>query len=169
MVVNKLALLISTLLEAKVRFLVVGGVAVVAHGDARATVDADLMLDLEELNVIAALEVLRDLGYAPRVPVGALDFAKAALRNRWREEKNMVAFTMINPDHQFPNVHLFTYMPSDFAGESRRAKHFVADKGVRVPVVSLDALIEMKAKIGRAKDALDITTLRQIFESTERS
>ena len=80
----------------------------------------------------------------------------------------MVAFTMINPDHQFPDVDLFTYMPFDFGEELRRSKHFAAHKAVQVPVVSLDALIEMKTNTGRPKDALDITTLRQIRENIER-
>jgi hypothetical protein len=39
------------LAEARVRYLVVGGLAVVAHGYVRFTADVDLVLDLESGNV----------------------------------------------------------------------------------------------------------------------
>ncbi|MFL6246376.1 MAG: hypothetical protein ACJ74H_10155 [Thermoanaerobaculia bacterium] len=43
--------LLAHLLTSNVRFVVVGGVAVVIHGHARLTVDVDLVLDLDSDNV----------------------------------------------------------------------------------------------------------------------
>ena len=51
--------------EARVRYLVVGGLAVIAHGYGRLTMDVDLVVQLEAGNVIAAFEALAKLGYRP--------------------------------------------------------------------------------------------------------
>ncbi len=66
--------------EAGVRYVVVGGFAVVVHGYARFTADIDLMLDLSEENVQSALRVLKSEGYAPRIPVPMELFADTATR-----------------------------------------------------------------------------------------
>ena len=55
--------------EAGVRYLIAGGFAVVAHGYTRFTVDLDFILDLEPENAAKALEILKDEGYAPTIPV----------------------------------------------------------------------------------------------------
>ncbi len=67
---------------AGVRYLVVGGVAVVLHGHPRLTADLDLALALDTGNVRAAFAALAGLGYRPRVPVTAESFADAGGRAR---------------------------------------------------------------------------------------
>ncbi len=47
---NELFAILTSLAAAEVRFLVVGGVAVVLHGHPRFTADLDLVLDLERTN-----------------------------------------------------------------------------------------------------------------------
>ncbi len=42
--------------DANARYLVVGGLAVIAHGHVRATVDVDIVLHLEQGNVLRAME-----------------------------------------------------------------------------------------------------------------
>jgi len=49
-----------------VRYLVVGGLAVVAHGHARFTGDLDLVLDLDPANALRAVETLAALDYRPK-------------------------------------------------------------------------------------------------------
>lgn len=56
------------LAAAGVRFLVVCGLAVVAHGFVRFTADVDLVLDLSPDNARRAIEALQSLGYRPRAP-----------------------------------------------------------------------------------------------------
>jgi hypothetical protein len=73
--------------DADVRYLVVGGVAVVLHGHPRFTADLDLVLDLTPTNASAAIETLQRLDYRPRAPVPAEDFAKEEVRRKWRDEK----------------------------------------------------------------------------------
>jgi len=59
----------SALNDNRVRYLVAGGLAVVAHGYLRTTQDIDLVLDLEEDNTRRALKALEELGYNPTVRV----------------------------------------------------------------------------------------------------
>ncbi|HVR96719.1 MAG TPA: hypothetical protein VMW27_08905 [Thermoanaerobaculia bacterium] len=54
---------LASLERARVRYLVVGGVAVVLHGYLRTTLDLDLVLQLEQANVERALEALAGLDF----------------------------------------------------------------------------------------------------------
>ncbi len=63
--------------DAAVPFLVVGGLAVIAHGYGRATQYIDLVIRLHPAVVRAAFEVLASAGFRPRVPVTAEQFGDA--------------------------------------------------------------------------------------------
>jgi hypothetical protein len=52
-----------------VRFVVVGGLAVILHGHLRATRDLDLVIDLEPSNCSRGLDALRGIGLRPRPDV----------------------------------------------------------------------------------------------------
>jgi hypothetical protein len=67
--------ILRALNEAEVRYLIVGGLAVVAHGYVRATVDIDIVLHLERENVLRAMGALKSIAYQPLVPVDAAEFA----------------------------------------------------------------------------------------------
>lgn len=56
---------------ANVRYLIVDGMAVVAHGYVRLTVDVDLVLDPAPDSLLRAVEALSGLGYVPRAPFGS--------------------------------------------------------------------------------------------------
>lgn len=79
--------IVRALNKSGVRYLIVGGLAVVAHGYLRFTADLDLMLDLETANVNRCIDALKTLGYRPRVSVPFEQFADAAIRERWIQEK----------------------------------------------------------------------------------
>lgn len=49
-----------------IRYLLVGGLAVVAHGVVRFTADMDIVLDMTSENIGRAVCVLSSLGYKPR-------------------------------------------------------------------------------------------------------
>jgi len=55
---------------ASIRFVVVGGVAVILHGVPRSTADLDLVIDLEEGNVRRFIGVMAQLGFVPRAGRG---------------------------------------------------------------------------------------------------
>ena len=146
--------------EAKVRYLVVGGVAVVLHGHVRLTQDLDLVVDLDPDNLERALASFESLGYQPRLPVRLRDFADAAIRRRWIETKNMTVFSLWHPRSHF-GIDLFVDEPFDFDDVYPRAR--IADLGeARVPVVPREELLEMKRRAGRPQDLLDLDELERL-------
>jgi hypothetical protein len=62
-----LEVIVRTLNAAEVRYLVVGGLAVAAHGYGRVTFDIDLVVQLKSENVRRAMKALQTLGYRPLV------------------------------------------------------------------------------------------------------
>jgi len=80
----------------------------------RLTVDLDIMLDLSRENVMKFLSVMEGLGYKPKVPVNAEDFADPETRKGWMEEKNMRVFSFINLEKPAHIIDVFVENPMDF-------------------------------------------------------
>jgi predicted nucleotidyltransferase len=150
--------------DADVRYLIVGGLAVVAHGYVRATVDIDIVLNLEKENALRAMKALDAIGYQPLVPVAATDFADEAIRRRWIEDKNMIVFQMRNPDRESTRLDIFVDEPFSFAKELAEAK-WEDVAGIQAPVLRLERLLQMKRESGRPQDLLDIEQLELIAGS----
>src|SRR6185295_1661053 len=143
--------LLTELSRLAVRYLVVGGVAVVLHGFLRATADLDLVLDLDPENLETAVDLLDRLGFRPRAPVPLRAFAEDAERKRWLAEKNLQVFSLWNSRMPGFEVDLFVEPPFDFAEAYARATW--APLGAEnVPVVAIDDLIAMKRRAGRPRD-----------------
>ncbi len=144
-----------------VRYLVVGGVAVLLHGHPRFTADLDLVVALDADNARAALSALGGLGYRPRVPVAAEDFADPAKRAEWIRNKQMTVFSLASPEHPLTEVDLFVEEPFPFEEAWQRA--LWVDLGdVRVAVASLEDLVAMKRRAGRPQDLDDVRLLEAI-------
>lgn len=80
--------IVGALNEASVQYLIVGGLAVNAHGYERLTQDVDLVIRLTPDNVVRGLQALAEIGYRMPIPVTPEQFADAANRETWRTEKN---------------------------------------------------------------------------------
>jgi predicted nucleotidyltransferase len=153
--------LFAQLVDAEVRFVVVGGVAVVLHGYARLTADVDLVIDLEPLNVRRCIETLQARGLRPLAPVSALDFADPIKRADWIENKNLAVFTMRDERNPLITVDLFAREPIPFDDLWSRATVFqLAGRAIRV--ASIPDLIAMKRAVGRAEDLNDIDKLLKL-------
>lgn len=150
---------LEALHDANVRYLVVGGVAVVLHGALRATADLDLVVQLDPDNAADAVDALAALGFVPRLPVAMVDFANPDARVRLRA-RNALVFTVWHPaSHRV--VDLFLEEPFPFeAAWSRRTELRLGR--VRVALVGRADLIGMKQQAGRPKDMLDVTLLRAL-------
>lgn len=157
--------IVSALNQAGVRYLVVGGVAVVLHGRLRTTADLDLVLDLEPANVERALRVLKELGYHPRAPVPLEAFADPSTRRSWVETKNMTAFSLWPEEGGGFEVDLFVEEPFDFEAAYRRARR-VPLRETEAVVVSREDLIELKRAAGRPQDAEDVDALTKLSEES---
>ncbi len=147
--------------EAGARYLVVGGLAVVAHGFVRLTQDVDIVLELEPENVSRTMKALASIGYRPLIPVDPVEFGNDAIRGQWAREKNMIVFQMIDFDDPRTRLDIFIREPFDFSVEYARA--FWDDfGGLKVPFLALDRLLEMKLASGRPQDLIDYHTLKEI-------
>ena len=153
--------LLAHLATAGVRFVVVGGVAVVIHGHARLTVDIDLVLDLEPENVRRAIDTLTARGLRPLLPVNATDFANADVRREWVETRNLQVFTLRDPHNPLLTVDLFAEEPIPFGDLWSRAETVMLG-GSPIRVASIDDLVAMKRVAGRPQDLLDIEKLEAI-------
>jgi predicted nucleotidyltransferase len=153
---------VGELNKAGVRYLIVGGLAVNAHGHVRYTNDLDLVIGLEQTNIKLGLDTLAALGYLPRIPVTSEQFANASLRNDWRTEKGMVVLNLWNDRCRETPIDVFVSEPFNFAAEHLAAKLFPLADGVSAPIVALPALLQMKRDAGRPRDLDDIAELSRI-------
>lgn len=153
--------ILRALNDSDVRYLIVGGLAVVAHGYVRATVDVDIVLQLKRENVLRAMAALKKIGYQPLVPVDATEFADEQKRNSWRDEKHMVVFQMRHSRPESTRLDIFVEEPFSFDQEY---EHAFWDKvaGVRAPFLRFDELIRLKRASGRPQDLADIAELELI-------
>ena len=156
--------IIRTLNDAEVRYLVVGGLAVAAHGYGRVTFDVDLVVQLQPDNVRRAMSALQALGYNPLVPERAEGFADPATRERWIREKNPLVFQMYSEQHRETQIDLFITEPFDFDSEYALAKRVEFSPGLNVPFVRLETLIQMKERADREKDREDLRQLKLVHE-----
>jgi hypothetical protein len=158
---NELLAILTGLAAEKVRFLVVGGVAVVLHGHPRFTADLDLVLDLDRENATKALQVLAAQGFRPRPPLALASFADPDVRRSWIEEKGLTVFSLWSPAAPGTEVDLFVEEPFDFALAYARAD-FVVLGGASVPVLSIPDLVALKRRVARPKDISDAEALEEI-------
>lgn len=148
-----------------VRYLVVGGLAVVAHGYVRYTKDLDLVIQLLPDNVRRAMAALARLGYRPAVPVTAAQFADPASRERWIREKGMTVFQLWSDGHRETPIDVFVAEPFDFDTEYEAALRKSLFGRLEVRVVSLPTLIRMKEAVGRPEDRIDVERLRELLDA----
>jgi hypothetical protein len=149
--------------DAGVRYVVVGGMAVVMSGHVRATVDLDVVIDLETSAATRAMAALAGLGLLPRVPITPSDFANADVRESWIRDKHMQVLSFYDPRDMAREVDVFVAYPLDFeALVGQAVPRRVGDRVV--PVAAVEHLIAMKRAAGRPQDLADIAALELLRE-----
>jgi len=146
--------------EGGVPFIVVGGLAVAAHGYGRQTQDLDIVIRLQPGVVREAFRALGTLGYRPRIPVTAEGFADPEQRARWIEEKGMTVLSFHSAQHRETPVGVFVTEPFDFSEEYRLAMVEEVAPGASVRILRLESLLRLKREAGRPQDLADIAELR---------
>ena len=147
--------------DSQVRYVVVGGLAVVLHGHARLTADVDLVVDLEPGEAKKAMDALSNLGLRPRAPVQPAQFADPAMRASWIRDKGMQVFSLWDPSNPMREVDVFVQHPIPFEDLWRRSESLdLGTTAVRVAAIS--DLISLKRLAGRPEDLQDIRALEAI-------
>lgn len=153
--------------EAGVRYVVVGGLAVVLHGHARLTADVDLIVDLDEAQAARAIDALVACGLRPRVPVDPRGFSVRAIRESWVRDRGMQVFSMFDPINPLRSVDLFAEHLIPFEDLWSRSAQ-VDLRGTVVHIASIPDLITLKGSAGRPQDLADIEKLEAILRARRR-
>jgi len=135
----------AALNRAKSRYLVIGGIACILHGYARATDDIDILIERTEENADRVLKALAALGYGFAREWTATEILKRQI-------------TIIGDD---PRVDIFTVAWSVKYEQAASRSDTVNVAGVRIPLIGIDDLIATK-RTGRLQDAADIEVLEEI-------
>ena len=150
---------------ARVRYLLVGAMAINLHGVPRMTADVDLMVDMAHANLRTFVQTMTTLGYKPRVPVDAAEVLNPEKRREWRDTKSMIVFTWLHPARPYEEVDMFLNNPIDF-GTAYANRKEVSLGDYAVPLSGISDLIALKTISGREQDRSDIEALRQIQNLT---
>jgi predicted nucleotidyltransferase len=164
MEVRSVEAIVKALNDARVQYLIVGGLAVNAHGYERATRDVDLVIGLQPDNIVRGLRALVGAGYQVGIPVTPEQFADAALREKWRREKNMIVLKLWSDVHRRTPVDVFVYEPFDFAREYELSRMEKVTDSQTARIVRLETLLAMKREAARPQDLADISDLERIQE-----
>jgi predicted nucleotidyltransferase len=161
MIEHDFAALLFALNDADVEFLIVGGLAAVLNGTPVNTYDVDVVHRRTPENVDRIMPVLGALEAIYRIqPERRLRPAKSSL---------------LSPGHQ----NLITkYGPLDLLGSIGRDMSYedllphttemLIEEGVRVRVLNLETLIEIKEELGGEKDRAMLPVLRRTLEEKQR-
>jgi hypothetical protein len=139
--------LISLLARHKVRFLLVGGVAVIYHGYARLTGDIDFVYERTAANASRLFRSLREF-WGGNVPF--VDRAADLLK-----ERTIIQFG--TPPNRVDLMNSITGVEFKEAWASRIVERItVRDGEVELPIIGLASLEKNKRALGRFKDLADL-------------
>jgi len=167
---NHLKDILTSLSRGGVKFVVCGGVAVVLHGVERLTMDVDLSVSMEYDNLTRLLNVIKELGMVPRVPVPAESLLDPEKRRIMTEVKNALVFTFIDINSPYRQIDIFLGKDILYS-ELMNDAVIIKLAGADIPVVSIKNLIQMKKGVNplREKDITDIRELSKIAGGSHES
>jgi hypothetical protein len=154
----------TTLNKYKIKYIVVGGVAVNLHGYSRFTGDLDILLLLEEENLKKMDKAMKVLGYSERLPVSILELKDKNLVKKWLKEKNLKAYSFFPPKNTLLQIDVITE-------ESLKFKEFSKNKIIKkissttIPIIHINDLLKMKKRANRKIDIIDLEALIKIKNS----
>lgn len=146
---NDFAAALRDLNAAEIRYVIVGGLAVIRHGAVRATKDVEAAVATDDEN-LARLRALLERWDATN-PDGS------PLRTRVLSPGGMLA---LRTRHCLIDVLSEQLLPAGFDEVLSRADVKRID-GVEAPICSLADLVAMKRAVGRTADQLDLERLRE--------
>jgi hypothetical protein len=149
------ASMLQGLKTARVRFVVVGGVAAAAHGSAHVTNDLDVCYDTASENVTRLATLLAEWGAYPRGVEEGLPF----FMNE-RQFRTTPLMTLTTREG-FLDVLDRVAGVGDYAKTLEQSVEFEAF-GVRFPTLDLPALIRAKRAAGRPKDMAQLPELEAL-------
>jgi hypothetical protein len=138
-----------------VDFVVIGGIAAIAHGSARVTQDLDITYSKEPVNLDALGRVLQELDVRPRGVDDEVPFVPDATTLRRSE--------MLTLDTKAGPLDLLGSPPgAPPYTELRKGAERITIGNAAVFIASIDHLVAMKLAAGRPRDLGDVDELDAI-------
>ena len=153
--------LLEQLFRKRVRYLIVGGLAVNLHGVPRVTQDVDLIISMDKENILKMITILEELGYQARLPVDPKDLTDPEKVRDWVENRNMKAFSFFQPEEQYKVVDIVIEHPLEFE-QAYKNRSVKTVRDIEIFLASLEDLITTKESAGREQDLSDIEMLRKV-------
>jgi predicted nucleotidyltransferase len=155
--------ILEALARGGVEFVVVGGIAVQAHGYIRGTGDVDVVPRPSLLNLSRLAEVLADLEAEVLRANAPVNVSDPQLLKR----APLVPLLTRSGRLDLINIEHLAGAPSSF--DELRGRALVVNlDGIEIPVAGLDDLVRMKRAAGRPQDLADIASLTRDDEELER-
>ena len=153
--------ILSALNAARVKYMVVGGLAVILHGVDRHTWDLDLCVELAVDNLKALEVAIKRIGFARRVPAPIEGLADPTIRRLWTVERHMQVYSFHEPYGRSRVVDVMVKPLARF-DETYRRRVIVRGCGVSIPLMPVDILMKMKRAAGRPQDLWDVAALKRL-------
>ena len=144
--------LLQSLVDHKVKFIVIGGMAFPAYGYIRSTYDIDSFFEPTKANVRRLIKALTSFGY-----LGLEDLTEQQLIKKKTLFRQYLLYTDIHP-----------YVAGADFKKVWQTRKEVEIENVKVYVPSLDNLISMKKAAGRIKDLSDLEYLEEIKKQLDK-
>lgn len=151
---------LSEFQKQKVRYTIVGGLAVNLLGSFRSTADLDIVVEISNRNLAKIVIILTKQGYRVKQPVDPMGLADSKTRKDWIKNKHMKAFNFYKED-EFKEVDIIIDSPVSFVQAIKTAEQIPCGRLI-LTVMSVDNIIKMKKKANRDIDKVDIEELKQL-------
>lgn len=158
--------LLKELYKNKVKYLIVGGLAVNLYGIPRTTQDIDIIIYMSKENILKILSLLKKLNYVPRLPVNAEELTNPEKVKDWIENKNLKAFSFYNKKDNYKVIDIVIKHPLNFENsfKNRTVKKV---KDIEIYLASINDIIKTKEESGRSQDISDIEMLKKVKKYLE--
>ena len=144
----------------RVKYIIVGGIAVNLLGSLRNTADIDILVEMSDINLAKVVKILKKKGYHVKQPVDPMGIADKKIREDWIKNKHMKPINFYKED-ELKEVDIIIKTPVPFEKAKKNIK-LVRGGDITLPVISIDDLIRMKKNTGRTVDEMDIKELKKI-------
>lgn len=153
MITNVYEELLALLLTNKVKFIVVGGLAVVMNGFVRTTDDVDILVDDAPDNIDLLLKTLKSFGEG---------YASELLREDFIDEEGAIRII-----EKFP-LDIFVRMQGlKYHDMTSMTAEYTMPYGLTVPYLHAKGLIKLKTGSWREKDQIDVVALKSILSKEQ--
>ena len=137
----------------EVKFVLVGGLAVVIHGHFRTTKDMDIFYEGSEENGKKILETINEFGFS---------YLKLTL------DDVLDSNGYIKLGREPVRIDLFCDLPGVTFDEVYKDAIEYQEDGLKFKVIHVNHLIANKTKVGRLQDLDDVKKLRKIIEKKKK-